>query len=78
MSIDNIDNSIYTTTISKNDTKDLDIIIENNEEINLNYALYYSGIPNDNDIQVATLETSANKSNGIIEKKWESMLMSIW
>ena len=69
LSIDNIDNSIYTTTISKNDTKDLDIIIENNEEINLNYALYYSGIPNDNDIQVATLETSANKSNGIIEKK---------
>lgn len=69
LSIDNIDNSTYTTTISKNDTKDLDIIIENNEEIDLNYALYYSNISNNNGIEIATLETSTNKSNGIIEKK---------
>ena len=67
--IDNVDNNTYSTTVSKNDSKDLNIVIQNYEGIDLNYSLFYSGVLKDANIEVGLLESSENKSSGVIEKK---------
>lgn len=68
LNISNINNNIYNTTISKNDTKDLELVLLNKENINLNYAIYYSGVTNNSDIEIGVLSDSQDKSTGIISQ----------
>ena len=67
--IGDISDKTYSTTIGKNDTKDIDIVLENKEEIDLNYLLYYSTLLNNKNIEIGVLSTSKNKGIDTIKNK---------
>ena len=66
LNIDEVDDNTYKTTISNNDSKDLNIVLKNEEGISLNYALFYSGVLNNSGITIGVLEESESKSSGVI------------
>lgn len=66
--VDDVNDNIYTTTVSKNDTKDLRVVLVNKEGIDLNYLLYYSGILKNSEVEVGVLGSCSYDGFGVIDK----------
>ena len=55
--------------ISENDSKYIDVLIKNDKELTLSYALYYNLDKDNNDITIGYLKESNSKPSGTIKKQ---------